>query len=119
MDIMRSQQCGILLQEFDVVVPERVRDVVFFETGRVDFCFVPEPFTERLTCFVRMFDAVTEQELLGGFARVRIPRRSGEHRWLGFSGFGYYDEEMLHPVDRCMYELWTEGPGRVAVRVLG
>lgn len=119
MDILRSQQRTVLLQEFDIVVPERVRDSVLFEAGRVDFCFTPSPFTEPLVCFVRVFDADTEQDLLGGFARVRLGRNTTESKWLSFAGFGFLDEAMTLPVDRCGYEIWAEGTGRVSVRVFG
>ena len=104
--------------EFDIIAPERYRDEVSpLPEDTVDFCFVPKPFTSPLRCFVKLFDADTQQELLGAFGEAQLPANAGEPVWLSFSGFGWDDEQMTTRVSRVRFEAWLEGHGHVLVRV--
>lgn len=118
MDVEYRQRVSTPFTEFDLIAPERYTDEVSpFDADTVDFCFVPKPFTSPLTCAVKLFDAETGQELLGGFGEVNIAEYSDEPVWVSFSGFGWVDSKLAKRVSAVKFESWLTGNGHVEVRV--
>jgi hypothetical protein len=117
MEVQNEQRVNNLVFEFDITDNEVRQEDVQFDSDVVDFCWVPKPDIERLTCHVRLFDAETLQELTNGKAEVVIEANSSERKWMSFSGFGWWDEGQSMPVDRCRFEASIDGTDSITLEV--
>jgi len=116
-DIEHRQRKSTPFTEFDVGYSEHVIDTVEFDEDTVDFCFQAQMFTDKLRCYVRLFDAETQAELLNGRGEVDIEENHDDPVYLSFSGFGYLDEQLTERVRSCQYEVWLEGNARVRTTI--
>ena len=116
-DVQQRQRVSTPYTEFDVGYNEHIMDSVEFDGDTVDFCFQANMFTERLSCYVRLFDAETQAELLNGRGEVDIEESNDDPVYLSFSGFGYLDEQMAERVRACQYEVWLDGSARVRTTI--
>ena len=119
MDVEYQQKTsfGSPYRQFDITDNQHYEDEVDFSHDVVDFCWIPKPDTERMTCHVKLFDAESRAELTRGVGELVIEENSTEKRWMSFSGFGWYDEGMTMPIGRCRYEAWIEGTESIWVEI--
>lgn len=111
-DIEHRQRVSTPFTEFDVGYSEHILDTVEFDSDTIDFGFQAPMLTDKLRCHVKLFDAETETELLGGNGEIVIDENSDSQVFLSFSGFGYADEEMTERIRTCQYEVWVDGDSR-------
>jgi hypothetical protein len=97
------------VKEFEIIAEQHLEDEVEFGLDVVDFCFIPKPNTERIQCFVRLFDAESRAELTNGYGEIVIEKDSTDKKYMSFADFGWLDEARTQPISRCRYEAWVEG----------
>jgi hypothetical protein len=97
------------VKEFEILADQHLEDEVEFEHDVVDFCFIPKPNTERIRCYVRLYDWESRAELTNGFGEVVIEEGSTDRKYVCFADFGWHDEERTQPISRCRYETWIDG----------
>jgi hypothetical protein len=117
MDVVYEQRVSTLLGEFDITHNEIKEDEVEFGSDVLGFCWIPKPDTERMTCYVRLFDAETQAELTNGRGELVIEANSTERKWMSFSGFGWYDEARSMQISRCRYEASIDGTESITVEI--
>jgi hypothetical protein len=103
---------------FDITDNQHYEDEVEFSSDVVEFCWVPKPDTERMTCHVKLFDAESRAELTRGEGELVIEANSTEPQYMSFSGFGWHDEGMSMPISKCRYEAWIDGTESIVVEIL-
>ncbi len=117
MDVEYRQRVSTPYREFDITDNQHYEDEVEFGSDVVDFCWVPKPDTERMTCHVKLFDAESRAELTRGEGELVIEANSTERKWMSFSGFGWHDEGMSMPISKCRYEAWIDGTESIVVEI--
>jgi hypothetical protein len=117
MDVEYRQRVSSLLTEFDITHNEIKEDEVEFANDVLDFCWIPKPDTERMTCYVKLYDAESRAELTNGRAELVVEANSTERQFMSFSGFGWYDEGLTMPISRCRYEASIDGTESITVEI--
>jgi hypothetical protein len=68
-------------------------------------------------CCLRLLDYDTFAELTNASVEVDIPEGSSDRHFVSFADFGWYDEGMTMPINRCRYEAWTESNVSIWVEI--
>jgi hypothetical protein len=116
-DVEYRQRVSTPYGEFDITDNEHYEGEVEFGSDIVDFCWVPKPDTERMTCHVRLIDAENLSEITNGRGELVIEANSTDRHWMSFGGFGWHDEAMQMPISKCKYEAWIDGTESIDVEI--
>ena len=117
MNVEYRQRVSTYVREFDLTHNQIYEDEVEFESDIVDFCWIPRPDIERMTCVVRLFDAETRDELTNGRGELVVEANSTERKWMSFSGFGWHDEGRTMPITKCRFEASIDGTDSIDIEI--